>query len=165
MAAVSEAAVIQSDRGRVVAAFRLVMALTRHHRRLFATAVAGAAVFAACTVLSAVVVSRITDDVIEPRFRDGQVPTGTVAVVREAHARWWPVAGRAGLIEILHQPNHEDVQRGYLRFSEQVAGLAAIYLDRPGAATRVRSLTPRKWLLRVARLMVQVQDEDVKLTL
>ncbi|MGI9178129.1 MAG: efflux RND transporter periplasmic adaptor subunit [Pirellulales bacterium] len=39
-------------------------------------------------------------------------------------------AGRAGLIEIFHQPNQEDVQRGYLRFSEQVAGLAAVYLDR-----------------------------------
>jgi len=39
-------------------------------------------------------------------------------------------AGRAGLIEVFHQPNQEDVQRGYLRFSEQVAGLAAIFLDR-----------------------------------
>ena len=46
-------------------------------------------------------------------------------------------AGRAGLIEILHQPNHEDVQRGYLRFSEQVAGLAAIYLDRQRNAQQV----------------------------
>jgi len=42
--------------------------------------------------------------------------------------------GRAGLIEIFHHPNHEDVQRGYLRFSEQVAGLSAIYLDRQRSA-------------------------------
>ena len=39
-------------------------------------------------------------------------------------------SGRAGLIELFHQSNQDDVQRGYLRFSEQVAGLAAIYLDR-----------------------------------
>ena len=46
-------------------------------------------------------------------------------------------AGRAGLIEIFHQPNQDDVQRGYLRFSEQVAGLAAIYLDRQRNAQQV----------------------------
>ncbi|MFM7205617.1 MAG: efflux RND transporter periplasmic adaptor subunit [Planctomycetaceae bacterium] len=39
-------------------------------------------------------------------------------------------AGRAGLIEVFHHPNQDDVQRGYLRFTEQVAGLAAVYLDR-----------------------------------
>ena len=42
-------------------------------------------------------------------------------------------AGRTGLIEIFHQPTADDVQRGYLRFSEQVAGLAAVYLDRQRA--------------------------------
>ncbi|MFM8312061.1 MAG: ABC transporter ATP-binding protein [Ilumatobacteraceae bacterium] len=67
--------------GRAVAAVRLVRALVRHHKRLFATAVGGAAVFAACTVASAEVVSRITDDVIAPRFTDEGVKVSTVAAV------------------------------------------------------------------------------------
>ena len=70
-----------ADSGRMLSAARLVRALVRHHKRLFGTAVAGASVFAACTVLSAEIVSRITDDVIEPRFRDGRVSAGTVAAV------------------------------------------------------------------------------------
>jgi hypothetical protein len=37
---------------------------------------------------------------------------------------------RAGLIEIFHHPNQDDVQRGYLLFLEQLAGVAAGYLDR-----------------------------------
>ncbi len=45
--------------------------------------------------------------------------------------------GRAGLIEVFHQPNHDDVQRGYLRFTEQIAGMAAVYLDRQRAAQQV----------------------------
>lgn len=62
-------------------AFRLVRALLHGHKRLFFTAVAGAAVFAACTVLSAEIVGRVTDDVIRPRFEDGHVSAGTVAAV------------------------------------------------------------------------------------
>jgi ABC-type multidrug transport system fused ATPase/permease subunit len=62
-------------------AFRLVRALLRGHKGLFATAVAGAVVFALCTVLSAEIVGRITDDVIRPRFEDGSVSAGTVAGV------------------------------------------------------------------------------------
>ena len=60
---------------------RLVRALVRHHKRLFATAVGGAAVFAACTVASAEVVSRITDDVIAPRFTEEGVAASRVAAV------------------------------------------------------------------------------------
>ena len=67
--------------GRLVQAARLVRALLRHHKRLFATAVAGAALFATCSVLSSVVVGRLTDDVITPRFDDGTVSAGTVAGV------------------------------------------------------------------------------------
>jgi hypothetical protein len=37
---------------------------------------------------------------------------------------------KAGLIEVLHQPNMPDVERGYLRFLEQVAGVAGSYLER-----------------------------------
>ena len=62
-------------------AFRLVRVLLRGHKGLFATAVAGATVFALCTVLSAEIVGRITDDVIRPRFEDGSVSAGTVAAV------------------------------------------------------------------------------------
>lgn len=79
--AVGSAESVDAGHGRALAALRLVRALVRHHKRLFATAVAGAAVFAACTVASAEVVSRITDDVIEPRFSDSGVSASTVAAV------------------------------------------------------------------------------------
>jgi len=36
----------------------------------------------------------------------------------------------AGLIEVFHQPTADDVQRGYLRFLEQVAAISAGYLAR-----------------------------------
>lgn len=78
---VGETREISADSRRLVSAARLVRALVRNHKRLFGTAVAGASVFAACTVASAEIVSRITDDVIEPRFRDGRVSSGTVAGV------------------------------------------------------------------------------------
>lgn len=67
---------------RLTQAVRLLRALLRNHRRLFFTAVAGAAVFASCTVLSSVVVRYIADDVIRPRFDDGgSVSNGKVAIV------------------------------------------------------------------------------------
>jgi ABC-type multidrug transport system fused ATPase/permease subunit len=78
---VGSAESVDAGHGRALAAFRLVRALVRHHRRIFATAVAGAAVFAACTVASAEVVSWITDDVIEPRFGESGVSAATVAAV------------------------------------------------------------------------------------
>jgi ATP-binding cassette, subfamily B, bacterial len=65
-------------------AFRLIRALLRHHKRLFFTSVAGASVFAACTVLSAEIVGRITDDVVRPRFEEGSVAVGTVVAVLAA---------------------------------------------------------------------------------
>jgi len=39
-------------------------------------------------------------------------------------------AGRAGLIEIFHQQNMPDVERGYLTFLEQVSAVAGDYLAR-----------------------------------
>jgi ATP-binding cassette subfamily B protein len=72
---------IPEARGRLGQAFRLVRALIRHQKRTFFTAVAGASVFAACTVLSAVIVRVITDDVIAPRFEEGSVGGGKVALV------------------------------------------------------------------------------------
>ena len=73
--------IIPNERGRLRQAFRLVRALVRHHKRTFFTAVAGAAVFAACTVLSAVVVKLIIDEVIKPRFIDGSVSARKVVTV------------------------------------------------------------------------------------
>jgi len=66
---------------RLVQAFRLVRALLRHQKRTFFIACGGAAVFAACTVASAVVVKLVIDDVITPRFEDGEVAPSTVAAV------------------------------------------------------------------------------------
>jgi multidrug efflux pump subunit AcrA (membrane-fusion protein) len=37
---------------------------------------------------------------------------------------------KAGLLEVLHQPNMPDVERGYLKFLEQVGGVAGSYLER-----------------------------------
>jgi ABC-type multidrug transport system fused ATPase/permease subunit len=70
-----------AKRGRLVQAFLLIRALLRHQKRTFFIAVGGAAVYAACTVGSAVVVRQVTDKVIQPRFRDGHVGAGTVAAV------------------------------------------------------------------------------------
>jgi len=67
--------------GQLSQAFQLVRALVRHHKRLFFTAVAGASVFAACTVASAIVVRVIIDDLIDPRFKEGSVSTRKVLVV------------------------------------------------------------------------------------
>ena len=72
---------IETQQGRLVQAHRLVRALLRTQKRTFAVAVLGAAVFAACTVASAMVVRLITDDIITPRFRDGSVPAHRVALV------------------------------------------------------------------------------------
>ena len=37
---------------------------------------------------------------------------------------------RQGLIEIFHQPNQADVERGYLNFLEQVSAIAGAYLEK-----------------------------------
>jgi len=78
---VSDGTILPAEQARLRLAFRLVRALTAHHRRTFFIAVGGASVFAACTVLSAAVVRLITDDVIDPRFTKGSVGVRKVAVV------------------------------------------------------------------------------------
>ena len=50
----------------------------RLHPKLFAVAVAGSAVFALCTVASAIALQWVTDHVILPRFEDGHVAISTV---------------------------------------------------------------------------------------
>ena len=64
------------DRGRRYVAF--VAELARLHRGAFTTAVAGAFVFALCTVASSIAIRWVIDHVILPRFEDGDVPTATV---------------------------------------------------------------------------------------
>jgi ATP-binding cassette, subfamily B, bacterial len=59
-------------------AARLVRNLVRIHPRPFVIAVAGAAVFATCTVASSVVLRWVIDHVIDPRLRRGHVDTTTV---------------------------------------------------------------------------------------
>ena len=79
--AVGEGTVVPERGSRLAQAFRLLRALLRHHKRLFFTAVTGAAVFAACTVASAALVSKITDDIIGPRFNEGSVRARTVVSI------------------------------------------------------------------------------------
>ena len=72
----------RSDRCRhATQAFRLLRGLLRHHKRLFFTAVGCAAVYAACTVFSSVVVRLIIDKLIVPRFEDGSVPRQRVVAI------------------------------------------------------------------------------------
>lgn len=73
--------IVPADAGRAKQAFRLIRGLLRHHKRLFFTAVGCAAVFAACTVFSSVVVRLIIDKVIVPRFEDGTVATHRVVAI------------------------------------------------------------------------------------
>jgi ABC-type multidrug transport system fused ATPase/permease subunit len=56
----------------------LLRALIGYHPRLFAIAVTGAAVFAVCTVASSAVLKWVTDEVIVPRFDEGDVAVSTV---------------------------------------------------------------------------------------
>ncbi|MBI4934025.1 MAG: ABC transporter ATP-binding protein [Actinobacteria bacterium] len=72
---------VPAEPGRMVQAFRLVRALLQHQKRTFFIAVGGASVFAACTVGSAIVVRKVIDDVITPRFEDGEVSVSTVVSV------------------------------------------------------------------------------------
>jgi ATP-binding cassette, subfamily B, bacterial len=79
-AASTETLSLERDNRFVVAA-RLIRNLLRQHRRVFAIAVSGAALFAACTVASSVMVRRIIDRVIVPRFEAGSVRSSTVIAV------------------------------------------------------------------------------------
>ncbi len=63
-------------RARLYAGFlRYVLGL---HPKLFAASVAGASLFAVCTVASSIVIRWVIDHVIVPRFEEGDVATSTV---------------------------------------------------------------------------------------
>lgn len=57
----------------------MVVAMVGLHRRMFAIAVGGAAVFALCTVLSSVALRWVIDHVFVPRFEEGEVAGSTLA--------------------------------------------------------------------------------------
>ncbi|MEO1056686.1 MAG: ABC transporter ATP-binding protein [Actinomycetota bacterium] len=57
---------------------RFLWSITMIHPKLFSVAIAGAALFAAATIVSSVVLGWVIDNVIEPRFEEGDVATGTV---------------------------------------------------------------------------------------
>ena len=57
---------------------RFIAELVMVHPRLFLVAVGGAAVFALLTVASSFAIGRVIDDVILPRFEEGEVATSTV---------------------------------------------------------------------------------------
>jgi ABC-type multidrug transport system fused ATPase/permease subunit len=76
------AAVTSSERARPETLRRGAAMYRSHlsrHPGLFAIAVAGAAVFAVCTVASSFVLRWVIDEVIVPRFEEGEVATSTVA--------------------------------------------------------------------------------------
>ena len=76
-----EGTIVPENIGRATQAFRLIRGLLRHHKGLFFTAVGFAAVFAACTVFSSVVVRLIIDDLIVPRFTEGSVPASRIVAI------------------------------------------------------------------------------------
>jgi ATP-binding cassette, subfamily B, bacterial len=57
----------------------MIAAEIRLHPRPFTIAVAGASIFALCTVASSIAVQWVIDHVIVPRFEEGHVAAGTVA--------------------------------------------------------------------------------------
>jgi ATP-binding cassette, subfamily B, bacterial len=57
----------------------MIASEVRLHPRPFGIAVAGASVFALCTVASSIAVQWVIDHVIVPRFEEGHVAAGTVA--------------------------------------------------------------------------------------
>jgi len=65
---------------------------------------------------------------------------------------------RAGLIEVFHHPNQDDVQRGYLRFLEQVAAVAGAYLERRQTLTLDAQQTALSQVERFSRAVHESLD-------
>jgi len=70
--------------GTVRRGARLIGRLLRLHPRPFAVAVAGAAVYALASVASSIVLQRVIDRVIVPRFDEGSTGVGTAVVAAVA---------------------------------------------------------------------------------
>ena len=69
---------VESRPGRARQYARFLRSVLALHPRLFAIAVAGASLFAACTVASSIAIRWVIDNVIIPRFEDGEVATSTI---------------------------------------------------------------------------------------
>ena len=67
-----------NSRKRLGDALRLIKSIVSFHRRLFITAVSGAAVFAICTVASSIGVRWMVDRVILVRFNEGRLDVGAL---------------------------------------------------------------------------------------
>ena len=67
-----------NSRKRLGDALRLIKSIVSFHRRLFITAVSGAAVFAICTVASSIGVRCMVDRVILVRFNEGRLDVGAL---------------------------------------------------------------------------------------
>jgi hypothetical protein len=65
---------------------------------------------------------------------------------------------RAGLIEVFHHPNLDDVQRGYLRFLEQIGGVANGYLERRQLVTLDAQQTALSQVERFSRAVHESLD-------
>ncbi|MEZ5343770.1 MAG: ABC transporter ATP-binding protein, partial [Acidimicrobiales bacterium] len=109
----------------LMAGLRVVLAMVRLHPGPFVVSVIGAALFALATVLSTVVIGRVTDDVVIRTFDTGMIPAGalwksSLAVIAVAMLRVFGVVTRryyAGMTS-------ERVQSTYrLRLSERYVGL------------------------------------------
>jgi len=72
---VSETEVVDQppSKSRLRVGYGLVRDLLKFHPRIFAIAVAGASVYAVCTVASSFGVSYLVDHVILPRFETGKI--------------------------------------------------------------------------------------------
>jgi ATP-binding cassette subfamily B protein len=64
--------------GRARRNARFIAELVKVHPKLFFIAVGGAAVFALLTVASSVAIGLVIDEIILPRFEEGEVETSTV---------------------------------------------------------------------------------------
>jgi ATP-binding cassette, subfamily B, bacterial len=70
----------QSDQVTLREGLRVLARAIRDEPAIFAVAVAGSAVYGVMTGLAAVVIGRITDDVIVPAFQQGQTTTSALAL-------------------------------------------------------------------------------------
>lgn len=76
----TETAVQSPSKSRLRVGYGLVRDLLRIHPKIFAIAVAGASVYAVCTVASSFGVAYLVDHVILPRFETGKIDAGVYLV-------------------------------------------------------------------------------------
>ncbi len=95
---------------------RLIRELVRLHPLPFVVAVTGAALYAAATVGSTIVLGRLTDDVIFPTFEDGEIPSdalgwGVAAVAAMTFLRVTGVVTRRYFAGMTSERNQRTLRR------------------------------------------------------